>query len=147
MNTNPLNDLDAVLDGFVAYLQNDQFISDTRAQVLRFDSVDTFTAAQDAARSAPGFAYVVGLEGVGNDYVGQRLPPFLRTRAFVVCLHSGLVTSTAPLSAAKLPGNVNATTFQANGREVSVWLASNAVDLVATIPMMEYQLSFELIIN
>lgn len=148
MNTNPLNDIDAVLDGFVNHLKNDQFVSNTQAAILRFDSVSTFKDAEDAARSSPGFAYVVGAESTTHDFQGAQVPPFLRFRCFVTCLHSGLFTSEiAPLAAAKLPGNVHFTTFQANGREVSVFLSSNAVDLVATIPCMEYQLQFELIIN
>ena len=148
MSTNPLNDIDAVLDGFVNHLKNDQFISNTQAQVLRFDSVSTFKDAEDAARLTPGFAYVVGAESTTHDAMGAEIPPFLRFRVFVSCLHSGLFTTEiAPLAAAKLPGNVHFTKFLANGRQVSVFLSSNAVDLMATIPCMEYQLQFELIIN
>ena len=138
--------LSAIIIGFVEHLRSQQFISDTQAAVLRFDSASTFTDAEDAARVAPGFAYVVGLDSVGNDYVGQNPPPLLRLRTFVACLHAGLAGQELnPLEATELATRVNSTTFLADGKEIQVWLTSDAVDLTATIPCMEYTIRFELI--
>jgi hypothetical protein len=138
--------LSAIITGFVEHIRSQQFISDTQAAVLRFDSASTFTDAEDSARVAPGFAYVVGLESVGNDYVGQNPPPLLRLRTFISCLHAGLAGQELnPLEAVELATSVHATTYLAEGRQVQVWLTSDAVDLTATIPMMEYTIRFELI--
>ena len=138
--------LDAILEGFVEHLRSQQFISDTKAQVFRFDSAAVFTQAEDAAREEPGFSYVVGFEGAGTRYPYQNPIPMTANRLFIVCLHGGLsIAKLRPLQAAELLTLLNATTFLADGRQIQVWLPQNIADLTATVPCMEYTLNFELI--
>jgi len=138
--------LDAILEGFVEHVRNQQFISDTKAKVFRFDSAAVFNDAENASREAPGFAYVIGYDTARNRYPGQVPPPMVQHRLFASCLHSGLaVCELRPLQAAQLLTSLNGSTFLADGQQIQVWLPEDTLNLTATVPCMEYTVSFDLV--